>query len=249
MWTPAALASEARPYARSIWRVVENQYKAATIVVTDTLDDQRLLEEILDRSKPKYPADCAGLHYLLATPFRYWPYDRGSRFRRANQPDGAYYAAERIETSVAEQAFYNLLFFAESPDATLPKNPVERTAFRVPIRAERHIDLTQSPLDRDRAVWTHLTDYGPCQDLADAARASDIQAIRYTSVRDPKRGANIALLSPKAFAAKQPKSAQTWWMLIRSHTVQAWCETPRLELEFPIAVFAADRRLRPLLSR
>lgn len=248
MWTPAALASEARPYARDIWRIVENQHRAATIVLTDSLDEQHLLEDILDRSKPKYPPDCVGLHYLLATPFRYRPYDRGSRFRCAHQHEGAYYAAERVETSVAEHAFYSLLFFAESPGTTLPKHPAERICFGVPCRTKAHIDLSQPPLDRDQAMWTHLTDYRLCQELGDAARAGAIEAIRYTSVRDPSHGANVALLSPKAFATKQPKSFQTWWLLVRSHLVQAWCEKPRMELEFPVAAFAADERLRSLLG-
>ena len=244
MWTPAALASEARPYAGEVWRVVETQYKAATMAITDTLEEQEILERILDRSKPKFPPDCAGLDYLLATPFRYWPYPYGSRFRRADQPDGAFYAAEHVETAVAETSFYSLLFFAESPEATLPARPVEHTAFSVPCRTAKHIDLTKRPLVKDRAVWTHPTNYAPCHDLADSARDAAVAAIRYESVRDPERRANIAILSPKAFAAKRPKALQTWRVFIRRHAVQAWCEAPRRVMEFPIAAFAADPRIK-----
>ena len=51
-----------------------------------------------------------GLHPLLAAPFRYAPYPKGSRFRRANQREGAFYAAESVITAVAEMAFYRFLF-------------------------------------------------------------------------------------------------------------------------------------------
>src|SRR5712692_9925921 len=110
MWTPDALLSDARAWAADVWRTVETQYKASTMRLTDSLDDQALLEDILERSKPNLTADCVGLHYLLFTPFRYAPYPRGSRFRRAGQPEGAFYAAESVQTTVAEMSFYRLLF-------------------------------------------------------------------------------------------------------------------------------------------
>ena len=39
--------------------------------LVDTLEEQALLEEVLDDSKPAVPEDCRNLHYLLFTPFRY----------------------------------------------------------------------------------------------------------------------------------------------------------------------------------
>jgi hypothetical protein len=115
--------------------------------LTDSLDEQALLEEILERSKPNFPAECAGLDYLLTTPFRYAPYPQGSRFRRAGQPEGAFYAAESVQTAVAEMSFYRLLFFAEAPGVTLPTRPVEHTVFAVACTTERSIDLREPPFD------------------------------------------------------------------------------------------------------
>src|SRR5947207_9896057 len=117
MWTPPALASEARAWSGDIWRVVESQSQVATLKLVDTLGEQEVLEAELERSKPLVPAACAGLHYLLATPFRYAPYPRGSRSRRARQRQGCFYAAERVATAVAEEAFYRLLFFLDAPAA------------------------------------------------------------------------------------------------------------------------------------
>jgi RES domain len=243
MWTPDALASEARPYARDIWRVVETQAKAATMRITDTLEEQEILEAVLEESKPPFPPECVGFHYLLATPFRYAPYDHGSRFRRAHQPDGAFYASEEVMTAIAETAFYRLLFFAEATEMKLPARPVEHTAFSIGCRTNRHIDLTRPPLDRDRAHWTNPAVYAACQDLADAARHADIEVIRYKSVRNVEHRANVAALSPKVFTAQEPKALQTWHIFPRRHAVQAWCESPAISAEFKREIFATDPRI------
>jgi hypothetical protein len=251
MWTPPALASEARTWSGELWRLVEKQSRVATLKLVDRLDEQAILEAELEDQKPLIPTECRTLDYLLATPFRYTPYPRGSRFRRARQREGCFYAAERVETAVAEEAFYRLLFFLDAPGARRPTNPQERTAFRVAAETARAIDLTAAPLDRDAAIWRHPTDYGPCQTLADAARTTDIEAIRYRSVRDPDAGANLALLSPAAFRTTRPDQYETWHLFLRDAVVQAVCEMPRRTLEFPFAAWAIDpripERLRPVV--
>lgn len=243
MWTPGALASEARRYRGEVWRVVETQYKAATMRLTDSLEEQALLEDILEASKPLVPEECRHLDYLLYTPFRYAPYPYGSRFRRAQQPDGVFYAAEVVETAIAEAAFYQLLFFSESPEAKLPSGPGEYTAFSAACSTARHIDLTAAPFNRDRATWTHPTAYEPCQDFADAARAAGIAIHRYESVRDPSHRANVAVLTCAAFARPAPRALQTWHIFTRPQLVQARCESTRTALEFKREDFAGDPRV------
>jgi hypothetical protein len=243
MWTPPELASETSAWNGDLWRVVESQSRVATLKLVDTLDEQAILEAELEGSKPLIPAACAGLDYLLATPFRYAPYPHGSRFRRARQPEGCFYAAERVETAVAEEAFYRLLFFLDAPDAKRPANPQERTAFRIAAGTGRAIDLTAPPLNRDAALWGHPTDYAPCQELADAARSAGVEAIRYRSVRDPNGGANLALLSPASFRATRPEIFETWHIFLRDAAVQAVCEMPRLTLEIPFSAWASDPRV------
>ena len=106
--------------------------------IVDTLDEQALLEELIEETKPQIPLECRHLHYLLATPFRYgsiYPY--GSRFRRAGRTLGVFYAAETIMTAVAEMAFYRLLFFADSPDTPWPHDAAEYTAFAAAIRTDK----------------------------------------------------------------------------------------------------------------
>lgn len=238
MWTPDALRSEARPYAAEVWRVVEAQSRSSTWRLTDSLDEQHILEDLIEEVKPPIPANCRHLHWLLFTPFRYTPYPQGSRFRRANQPEGAFYAAEAVETAIAELVFYRLRFFADSPGTKLPERSTEHTAFSVPVETPRLIDLTAAPLDRDEAQWTDRSDYSSCQNLADAARAAAIEVLRYRSVRDPEGRCNVAVLAPEAFAATEPKKIQTWRIFIRPTGVLAAREFPKTEMEFGVEKFA-----------
>ncbi|WP_208248606.1 RES family NAD+ phosphorylase [Rhizobium sp. T1470] len=244
IWTPAALSSEKRAISGRFWRLVEAQHQISTLKLVDTLEEQALLETLLEESKPALPPECIGLDYLLATPFRYGAvYPHGSRFRRAGRTLGVFYASERVETALAEMAFYRLLFYAESPATSLPANAAEYTAFAAAIATASAIDLTRAPLDADRIIWTDLQNYAPCQALADAAREAGCQAIHYESVRDPQRGRNIALLTAAAFAAREPVERQTWRIRLSGIGVQALCDFPRVRIGFSVEDFARDPRM------
>src|SRR6202035_5485993 len=112
--TPAARSSDARALAGTCWRLVEAQHHVSTLKLVDSVDEQRVLEDLIEGTKPAVPPECRGLHYLLATPFRYGAvYPTGSRFRRSGRSEGVFYASETPVTAAAEIAFYRLLFFAE----------------------------------------------------------------------------------------------------------------------------------------
>lgn len=64
------------------WRGVEAQHVASTMRLVDDPDEQLMLEQILEVSKPPKPAMKVPKHYLLATPFRYRP-QHPSRFRQS----------------------------------------------------------------------------------------------------------------------------------------------------------------------
>lgn len=243
IWTPAALFSERRPYRGTAWRLVEAQHRVSTLKLVDSLAEQAVLEDILEATKPPVPAECQGLDYLLITPFRYRPYPHGSRFRRAGLTPGVWYGAERAVTAVAEMVFYRFLFYAESPGTPFPTNAADYTGFSVPLAAEA-LDLTQTPL-ADPA-FAHPTDYAACQDFADAARAAGAGVIRYTSIRDPGGGANLAVLTCAAFAAPAPKARQTWRIRIGPGGGQALCDHPRKGVEFGPAAFD-DPRLKAMV--
>jgi hypothetical protein len=246
IWTPGALRSEARPAAGACWRLVEAQHRVSTMKLVDTLDEQQLLEEELERIKPPGPPECRHLHYLLATPFRYGRYPGSSRFRREGYSPGVYYASEKVETAVAETVFYRLLFFAESPATPWPRNPLEFTGFEAAFSVAAAIDLTAPPLSRDDKSWTGLADYTACLALADAAREAGIGIIRYRSVRDPDGRANLALLSCTAFARDKPLRYQTWRIALSARGANALCDWPEARLALPLDLFLADPRIAVL---
>jgi hypothetical protein len=242
--TPAELSSSARRATGRAWRVVEAQHKVSTAKLTDTIAEQQLLEDILEGSKPGVPAECRHLHYLLATPFRYGsPYPTGSRFRRAGRTNGVFYASELAETAIAEMCFARLLFFIESPDTRWPAEAGEYTAFAVDYATAGAIDLTHAPFADRAAYWAHPTRYDECQELADIARASNIDLIEYASVRDPQHRPNLALLRCAAFACTEPVAHQTWRILLGANGARALCEMPRLALDFDRTAFLPDPRI------
>jgi hypothetical protein len=250
-WTPAALSSERRRLSGECWRLVEAQHRISTLKLVDTLAEQERLEQLLDASKPPVPPECADRHYLLATPFRYGaPYPLGSRFRRAGLTPGVFYGSGTRSTAIAEMAFHRLLFFADSPGTPWPDNPGEYTAFAVRYRTAAGLDLGAAPFDRDRELWTHPVEYGPCQALADTAREIGIEGLRYPSARDPAPGLaiNIALLTCRAFSSRAPVARQTWRMHVADAGVRAICQFPEERLEFPHEAFARDPRIAAMRS-
>jgi hypothetical protein len=248
IWTAAALSSEHRSYEGPCWRLVEAQHRVSTLKLTDTLDEQALLEDLLEETKPKLPPAARGLHYLMAAPFRYGaPYPTGSRFRRAGRTDGVFYGAERPQTAAAEMAFHRLLFYADSSATPWPADAAEFTAFNAPVETERALDLTRVPFSAARPLWTDLAAYGPCQDFADRARQAEADLIRYESVRNPRHFANLAVLSPIAFAGREPEQFETWRIRVGSRGAQVMREFPAERYQFDRTAFAADPRLAAMV--
>ncbi len=230
------------PQAGAAWRLVEAQHRISTMKLVDNNDEQFALERILEDSKPPIPPECRHLDYLLSTPFRY-PARGDSRFRRAGRTPPVFYGAEQIETAVAEVSFWRLLFFIESPATPWPANPLEFTGFAVRYAAPFCLDLSQPPYDARRDVWRHPTDYVPCQQIADDARAMGATVIRSVSARDPGKGMCINILACSAFAESKPHALASWHLKLSPSGVYARCEAPGLALVFDRGAFARDPRI------
>jgi hypothetical protein len=244
-WTIAALAPEIRRLSGRCWRVVEAQHVVSTMTLVDTLEEQALLEQILDDSKPAVPEDCRHHHYLLFTPFRYGAlYPLGSRFRRAGLSPGVFYASLHIVTAVAEMAFHRLLFYAESPGTPWPSNATEYTAFAVRFSTGKGLDLTRSPLNKDAAKWTDPVDYAHCQTLGETAREAGAQMIKYQSARAD--GLNIALFTCAAFGSREPDDRRRWRIHVGPAGARAICEFPDERLAFDRDAFSRDPRIASL---
>jgi hypothetical protein len=196
---------------------VEAQHVASTTRLVDTLSEQALLEDILERTKPALD-ETKGLHYLLATPFRYPPTARGSRFRASADP-GVFYGADEPRTACAELGYWRWRFLMDS-EGLQQIGPVAHTLFLARAQG-KGVDLRRKPFARDAAKWTHRTDYTSTQAFALAAREAGLALIRYRSVRDPKGGGCAAVLEPQAFSPRRPLREQTWFLTV-SRSLSAW---------------------------
>ena len=195
--------------------------------LVDNRDEQDLLESLLESSKPAHPVATVGLHYLLATPFRYDPKRGGSRFRAVTDP-GVFYGAESVRTAGAELGYWRWKFLMDAVDLELIE-PVAHTAFRADI-ATQVVDLQRPHFDIDAPLWHHPTDYAPTQQLARVAREAGIGGILYRSVRDPQPSWCLALLTPAGFAQPQPHAErQTWYLAVSRHKVTLRRDTESMQ--------------------
>ena len=213
IWTLHAVESEARRATRRLWRAVEAQHIASTLRLVASVEEQLVLERLLEKAKPPLPGETAGLHYLLATPFRYSS-PIGSRFRAASDT-GIWYGAERERTACAELGYWRWRFLMDA-EGLESLGPSPQTVFRACIDG-RMIDLTQAPFNRARAEWTHPRDYAATQRFARLARQADIDAIRYESVRDPNHAGAVAVLRP-CFKPRKPLESRVWLLTVRRET-------------------------------
>jgi hypothetical protein len=234
--TPRA-AVNAGAAAVDLWRAVEAQHLVSTMRLVDTLDEQRVLEDILEATKPQVPAAAARLHYLLYTPFRY-PSPFPSRFRAPGDP-GVFYGAESVRTACAELGYWRWRFLADSRElATL--GPAQHTLFRASVRAAA-IDLERRPYVRDARSWCDPQDYAACQALARAARACGAGLIQYRSVRDPEPGRCGAVLHPEAFSARRPTAPLQTWQLIVTRDYAVW-HRERVAFQFDMRIWRGARK-------
>lgn len=241
IWTLSGGLSNTKPIALDPWRTVEAQHKVSTRKLVDTLEEQQLLESIIDGVKPPLPRTgaFAGLDYLLATPFRYPPLRYGSRFGTAAER-GIFYAARDLETSLAEKAYYQLLFLAGTK-APLQGLSADWTAFQSGVATDHGIDLTSPPFAPHADAISSPSSYEASHRLGAAMRAAGVIAFLYTSARCPRGGAALGLFQP-AFKRRSPftTTMQTW----RCLTTPAGCELVRLNgnarLAFRRASFERD---------
>jgi hypothetical protein len=207
IWTQCAGASELRRLSGSPWRVVESQHQISTRKLVDTLEEQAVLEALLETSKPPLgAADRGRLHYLLATPFRYPPLRRGSRYGRRHER-GIWYGSETLVAALAEVAYYRFVFL-DGTAAELGTVATALTAFRVRVNTSRGIDLEAPPFAAHRAALASPTSYGATQPLGTAMRGAGVTLFRYPSARSA--GTHVGVFDPAAFGTSRPRRLETW---------------------------------------
>ena len=214
--------------------MVEDQSRISTRKLVDSDAEQLRLEELIETAKPPLPEgpEWAHLHYLLFTPFRYPPPPHGSRFRRSTEP-GVWYGSRRLDTALAEVAYWRLRFLNDV-DADL-QSELFLTVFMIRLRSKKAIDLTVPPFSRYTDRISSKTSYAESQALGASLREDGVELCQYISARDPERGANLAVFSPRAFASKSVSDAsrETWH-----------CFATKAAIEFRWQSFTQTRHLR-----
>lgn len=245
IWTRCGATAEAALGALKArpWRVVEAQHVVSTRKLVHTAGEHEVLEALIERAKPPLPAepDFAGLHYLLATPFRYPPLPHGSRFGTRVER-GIWYGAERLRTALAEASYYRLLFL-EGTAAELEPLFVDLTAFRARVESRRGADLTRPPFAEHAAEISSPIAYTAAQALGRDLRRAGAEAFRYRSARDPDGGANLGVLSPRAFASPRPEGFETWYCVATRRAVELSRRDPGLPPGAPRAAHRFPREL------
>jgi len=193
-----------------IIRVVESQEQIATLQLVDNFDEQLLLEEMIDNSKPPLSASTSGLHYLLSTPFRYPPLKHGSRFGTKNSP-GLFYASNTIAMAFTETAFYRFMFIHALKEVFPKKSVTQHTAFTAKYRTNKGLKLHGDKFISYQQQLREAEDYSFTQELGALLRDNNIEAFEFFSARTKKDEINTALFSPKCFSVSSP-TRQTQWI-------------------------------------
>ena len=203
-----------------LYRLVESQEQIATAFLVDSSDEQELLEQMLDASKPPYRSGTERMDYLLSTPFRYPPLRHGSRFGKRTEPS-IFYGALSQQTALAESAYYRLVFWhgmSEPPDRPIL---TLHTLFTAAYRSDLGAQLQCQPWTPFMAALINPVDYSATQELGSQMREVGIEAFEYVSARCPDRGLNVGLFSPSALDSGS-----------RSIIQQLACRTTGARVEF-----------------
>jgi hypothetical protein len=189
--------------------MVETQYVAATMRLVDSADEQQMLEDMLENSKPPLPPQASGLHYLLAAPFRYVP-QTGSRFRSVNSP-GIWYGADDAYCACAEIAYWRQRFLLDSVGLMKQALVTEHSMYEASVQG-RALNLLTHPWVLAQALWTHPSDYAETQKLATLISDSlfGVTWIRYASVRATNHVC-AAVFDPRSLTMVTPDGRYEQW--------------------------------------
>jgi hypothetical protein len=233
--------SDFTTYRGRVFRLVEDQHRISTSRLARSLLDEERLELLAENVKPDVPVEAAGLHHLMATPFRYG-HSSETRFRTALERPGVFYASESTSTCLYEMAYWRLRFYAFAPSAKISSTTTEHLMFSVGVNANRALDLSRAPFDASRVRWVDPVHYGACQRFAGQARRLGAQLLRYESARDPNGGMNVAVLRADCFDGPMPKAEGTWYFRFGNGRLNAIAASPSNErMEFEFSQFGLSR--------
>lgn len=232
------------PLKATAVRIVESQEQIATIVLVSTLDEQHVLEQLLETTKPALPQGAETYGYLISTPFRYPPLPHGSRFGQRLQ-SGIYYGSLAIGTALAECAYYRFVFWSgmavPPPGARLT---TAHTTFEVHVAAARGVALDETPFDQYTSAISDPLQYGASQLLGTAMREAGVEVFTFYSARDADGGKNIGVFTLSAIQSRKPANLRQWICTTTAEAVSfIEVHTNRQPYSFSLNTFLVDGRL------
>jgi len=227
----------------TLYRLVESQEQIATLAYVDTLDEQALLEEMLESSKPSYKEDLSDYHYLLSTPFRYPPLKWGSRFGAVHEPS-LFYGGVNIEVTLAESAYYRLVFWNSMTSTPIKKQiKSEHSLFSVDYQSQMGVRLQNSPFNKYQTEITHPTQYIHSQQLGSAMRSSAVEVFEYPSARDTQKGMCVGLFTVHGLKQKRPTDMTHWLCETNANEVLFKQLDSNTIIRFKLEIFLTDGKL------
>lgn len=207
-----------KPLCAVVFRVAESQQKVATNTLVDTLQEQRVLEEMLDRVKPRIPQDCDQFDYLIYTPFRYPPLKHGSRFGKKIHPS-IFYGSRNIEAAFAELAYYRFVYYDGMMTAPKKQQKVtQHTSFNIDLQTQKGVALTELPFNKYRNKISDPTSYSVSQEIGQDMREKGVEAFSYFSARAVDE-VNIGIFTCKAIKSLVPDALNHWSCITRDKSV------------------------------
>lgn len=221
--------------------MVEGQHVTSTRKLVDSSEEHEVLERVLDEAKPRVPPDCAGVSYLLFTPFRYPPLRYGSRFGDRTQRS-LWYGAETVETCLGETAFYRFWFLRDTAAELAPLR-TEHTAFRVRVQSARAIDLTNPPFSAETPRLASRAQFADAQQIGADMRAAGVECFRYFSARHAG-GICVGVFTCAVFGGA-PYGEQHWQCYTDRGSVEFTWPMEKKRLRFPLETFLVGGELPP----
>lgn len=207
-----------KPLEGEVFRVAESQQKVATNTLVDTLEEQKLLEEMLDRVKPRIPHDCEKFDYLIYTPFRYPPLKHGSRFGVKTRPS-IFYGSTNLEAAFAELAYYRFVYYDGMMTAPKKRQKVtQHASFKVNYQTKNGVALNDSPFNKYKKEISDPNHYRVSQAIGEEMRDKSVQAFSYYSARAQNQ-TNIGIFTCKAISDDVPLALRHWSCITKNTLV------------------------------
>ena len=223
-----------------VYRIVESQEKVATMNLVDTLDEQAIIEDLIEKTKPVISAKTQR-HYLIQTPFRYPPLKHGSRFGSRFEPS-IFYAGHTLQSAICESAFYSFYFMSRSSVQYEETIINHKTSFSVEVQDAHHIDLTQVSSPKVREKLTHKSDYQFTQSVGQQLREEKVSSFRFYSARCNEQ-INIGVFDINSIHG-EPENYLNWEIKQTPENMLFYCATNvKLSQSFNIKNFLVNGAL------